>query len=361
MDTNEDTENTAVHEEETVAKKPFSSLFKKSKKAKEATSSPRKNFGLYDKLFSPYARPKLHRFFILTFFVSVFYLSSRILGVIFISPEKMVEAPNTSGLIQSEDRTPENIKFLAENDYFKAYGKKVKDKEGEDELKPNEPVICLDANSKSSLPVTLLSTLVLQDTVKSLASVQVRGKQEILNIREGEKVGNLAEVGKISRRKLIFKNLSNGRCEYVENQEEAMSRKLSDALPEIISDKKQAQAVLDSQKQDKIQNEGNNYKIKKSLRNEMLSNISEVLTQARAIQIKNPDGTLAFKMQEVVPGSIYSLLNIQDGDVITAINGSKIKSLSELMNLFSQIKEIDHYEITRKRNGVEETLEYDFE
>jgi C-terminal processing protease CtpA/Prc len=33
-------------------------------------------------------------------------------------------------------------------------------------------------------------------------------------------------------------------------------------------------------------------------------------------------GSMAFKMTEIVAGSIYSQLNIQDGDIIEGINGS---------------------------------------
>ncbi|MBT5093448.1 MAG: PDZ domain-containing protein [Halobacteriovoraceae bacterium] len=93
----------------------------------------------------------------------------------------------------------------------------------------------------------------------------------------------------------------------------------------------------------------------------MLGNINEILTQARAIQIKNPDGSLSFKMVEVVPGSLYSKLNIQDGDIITGINGKKIKNLNEIMALFGKIRSIDHFELSVKRNGIESSMDYDFE
>jgi type II secretory pathway component PulC len=66
-------------------------------------------------------------------------------------------------------------------------------------------------------------------------------------------------------------------------------------------------------------------------------------------------------MQEIVPGSIYSQLNIQEGDMITGINGKKITNMAELMNLFGQIDKIDHFELSLSRDGVEQNLEYDFE
>jgi type II secretory pathway component PulC len=93
----------------------------------------------------------------------------------------------------------------------------------------------------------------------------------------------------------------------------------------------------------------------------MLANINQILTEAKAVQITNPDGTLAYKMTEVIPGSIYSQLNIQENDIITHINGKKIENLNELMSLLGRIKEIDQFQLTLKRNGMNENLEYNFE
>ena len=110
-----------------------------------------------------------------------------------------------------------------------------------------------------------------------------------------------------------------------------------------------------------IVNMGNSFKIKKSLRAEMLDNISEVLTQARAVQIRNPDGTLSFRMTEIVPGSIYSKLNIQDGDTISGINGKKFTNVGQLMELFGRIKDIDEFQVTLDREGATQTMDYNFE
>ena len=93
----------------------------------------------------------------------------------------------------------------------------------------------------------------------------------------------------------------------------------------------------------------------------MLSNISEVLTQARAIQMKNPDGSLKFKITDITPGSIYSKLNIQNNDIITKINGSNIENLNEVMSMFGRIKDISNLSITIDRNGIESDFEYQFD
>jgi type II secretory pathway component PulC len=193
--------------------------------------------------------------------------------------------------------------------------------------------------------------------VKSVASVQVRGQKDALDIREGQKIANFAEVGRIDRQKLIFKNLNSGECEYIENAEKEGKAPKSFNL---VS-KEEGKEIMDSQANTAIKNEGNQFSIKKSLRDEMLNNISEVLTQARALQITNPDGSYSFKMTEIVPGSIYSKLNIKDGDIIEQIDGEKIQDMNAVMTKFGRIREIDNLSLTIKRNGSSQTYDYSFE
>ncbi len=107
-----------------------------------------------------------------------------------------------------------------------------------------------------------------------------------------------------------------------------------------------------------IENDGNKYVISKALLDEKLKDISAILTQARAIKIQNPDGTMAFKMTEMDPEGIFSYLGIQDQDVITSINGKQITDLNEIMGLFGRIKNLDNLQLGIRREGSDANLEY---
>ncbi len=223
------------------------------------------------------------------------------------------------------------------------------------EKKP-EIKVCKEAEKKTALPMKLLNTIVLQDSVKSVASVSERGK--VFSYREGDKIGTFAEIGKIDRLKMVFKNLRSGQCEFLENVDPAQ-KKLEKKKISVVSPSK-GKKLLDDAAKKEIAVDGNSFTIKKGLRDKLLSNIGDVLTQARAIQIKNPDGTLSFKMTEIVPGSIFANLNIMDGDIVNGINGKKINNVNELMSMFGKLKENDSYEITVNRNGMDTNLNYNF-
>lgn len=214
---------------------------------------------------------------------------------------------------------------------------------------------CDKANQKSNLPITLVNTIVLQDSVKSLASVQVRSGRELKEVREGEQIDNMARIFKISRLELIVKNLETGVCEYIQNEKMKQAR----TSPISVMSPAASKNFLNQQKKMKgIENDGNKYVISKALLDEKLKDISAILTQARAIKIQNPDGTMAFKMTEMDPEGIFSYLGIQDQDIITSINGKAITDLNEIMGLFGRIKNLDNLQLGIRREGSDSNLEY---
>jgi type II secretory pathway component PulC len=308
------------------------------------------------RLFSPYTRGKIHSAFLILFVVTLTYMLGKNMALFFSTTSPVVKPPMRSAQIplERQDTTLSDINKIASTNLFNA---KQTDKGGDTAAKKDiDSIVCLDAEKKTDAQIKLLDTIVLQDSVKSVASVQVRGSADLMNVREGEKVDDMVEISKINRMRLILKNLQTGDCEYAvsDNEMEAPMPPLR-----IVSPK--AGKSLFKSLNPNIKNNGNNFKIKRTYRDQLMNNMSDVLSQAKAVQITNPDGSLCFKMTEVVPGSIYSNLDIQENDIICNINGKKIENLNELMGLLGRIKDIDQFQIGLKRNGMTENKEYGFE
>jgi len=312
-------------------------------------------------LYHPDSRRRIHRGFIATSLVAGTWSAGKIVALALKGPPD-TSVSKSQPLVASSNANKFNyqdINRIRSANLFNAKMSKDEPKVATEKPKViDSPAVCTKASKKSSLPYKLVNTTVLQDSVKSIASVQVRSSKELENVRVGDKLASKVEIGFIDRMKVIFKNLSTGECEYIVNQDP----KFKDAKQRfnVVSPEK-GKKIMNQGKNNDIKNEGNSYRIKKSVRDNMLSNISEILTQARAIQIKNPDGSFSFKMTEIVPGSVYSQLGIQDGDIITQINGKKITNLNEVMGLFGKIKDIDQFQLNVKRSGIETTKDYEFE
>jgi len=212
---------------------------------------------------------------------------------------------------------------------------------------------CEKSQQSSSLPITLINTIVLQDSIKSIASVQIRGDRSLQELREGEQISNLAKIFKINRLEVIIKNLENGICESI-----ASSKLFDRTSPISVMSPSQSRTYLANKKIAGIENKGNSFSISKTLLDDKLKDLSAVLTQARAIKIQNPDGTLSFKMTELDPEGLFPYLGLQDQDIITSINGKPIYDMNEVMSIFAKIKNLDKLQLGIKREGSESMLDY---
>lgn len=307
-------------------------------------------------IFSPNRRNQIHK----TFQVAIIFGSIFIAGknlALFLKGDadsakgKASSGKMSSGIDNSKALTSKDINQIKNSGIFKTETTK-----SEGEVK--KPVIaqdikCKESNRKSKLPIKLINTVVLQDSVKSIASVQVRSTQELTEVREGDQINGMAKIDLIGRQKVVLKNLKDGNCEFIENIDTEDSSRIA-----VMSPSKSKAFKRRSMKIDGIENKGNEYTIEKSFIKDKMKNISDVLTQARGIQMTNPDGSIAFKIVDVEPGGIFSYLGIQNNDVITQINGKKISNLNEVMSLFGKISNVDKMKITINRNGQEVPLDY---
>lgn len=212
---------------------------------------------------------------------------------------------------------------------------------------------CVEPQQISNLPIKLVNTVVLQDSIKSLASVQVRGDRILQEVREGDQISNLAKVFKITRLDVLVKNLESGVCESI-----SAAKGKEMGSPISVMSPSQSKAFLKNKKLPGIENVGNKYNISKNLIDEKMKDIASVLTQARAIKMQNPDGTISFKLTEIDPEGIFPYLGLEDQDIITSINGKPIYDMNEVMGLFAKIKNLDNLSLGIKREGSDSVKEY---
>lgn len=225
----------------------------------------------------------------------------------------------------------------------------------------DEPQVCLTAQRKSSLPIKLMNTIVLQDSVKSIASVSIRSNSKLKRLREGDKIANLAEIGRINGKSLIIKNLKTKVCEEIISKEEKKGRGRKNKRPSILSKRAAKSYKKKVEKVEGIETDGVNFKIKKAFLKDKMKDINALLTQARGIKISNPDGTISFKIVDIQPGSIYSYLGIQNGDVISQINGEPIQELNEVMKLFGSMSNLSKLSLGLGRSGEDVTQNYNID
>lgn len=318
------------------------------------------------KIFSFAMRPKVHRNFIWALCLISSAMIGQIIGSALTVSNKVADTNVTAPPPQAA-RINKNLSQFDQLNLFKAaeHERDTKNQPVVAEEKPKKVIDlnspCDSADKESKLPIELTHTVVLQDSVKSIAAVSMRGEKAPLTLREGDKINEIGRIEKIQYQRLVLKNLESGECEFVASDDDKKRTRRKPPSYDILSPAAGKKLMDNKDVADNVKNVGNKFSIKKEERTKLLANIDELLTQALAIQIKNPDGSLSFKMTEIVPGSFYTKMDIQNGDIIKSINGKPITNLNQVMTLFGKINEVDQFQLGILRNGSVVNKEYNFE
>jgi general secretion pathway protein C len=66
-----------------------------------------------------------------------------------------------------------------------------------------------------------------------------------------------------------------------------------------------------------------------------------------------------YKLFQIVPGSIYDKLGLQNGDIIQGLNGSPINDPGKAFEMLSELKTSSHLELQVKKDGKVQNKIYD--
>jgi general secretion pathway protein C len=100
------------------------------------------------------------------------------------------------------------------------------------------------------------------------------------------------------------------------------------------------------------------YEIQRSVIDSTLSNLNAVATQARIVPSFKNGVANGFKLFSIQPGSLYSSIGIENGDVIQRINGYEINSPDKALEIYQKLRSSSHITIELERNGRPLRKEY---
>ncbi|OFZ01493.1 MAG: hypothetical protein A2Z97_13550 [Bdellovibrionales bacterium GWB1_52_6] len=181
--------------------------------------------------------------------------------------------------------------------------------------------------------------MILRDEIRSIAMIEDKSAAAVYPVRIQDEIPTKARILQIEPSKVIFMNISSGRREFVELPED-----LSSTAPRITlggpSRSGGIEQVTPSQ-----------FNVSRLEVDKALSNMNEILTQARAVPNFENGVPAGYKLFQIVPGSIYSKLGLQNGDVIAGVDGEPINDPGRAFELLGRLKTAARLELQVKRGG----------
>lgn len=196
----------------------------------------------------------------------------------------------------------------------------------------------------SNLPLDLLGTIVHYDPNKSVASIQIKTKNQTQAFQVGDEIPNMAKILKVERQKVILRNTQLNRKEFIEIPKDF---KMSFGT----ASKKTSTGPIESAGKF-------NFSIKRDEVLKQSSNLNDFLKKARVDPFYGPNGVEGFQMKWIQPGSIIENLGFKVGDVIKGVNGEEIKDPRAAMEAYNTLKNSRDVRVNIIRDGREEELNY---
>lgn len=108
----------------------------------------------------------------------------------------------------------------------------------------------------------------------------------------------------------------------------------------------------DNYREDGFERNGGTIKLSSTYRDKLVKDdLGKILMQATAEPYMENGAIAGFKMTQIDEGSIYSKAGLQDGDIVTSINGTELNNVSASISLLKSLKGAEHIDIDLKRNG----------
>jgi general secretion pathway protein C len=200
---------------------------------------------------------------------------------------------------------------------------------------------------RTSLPINLVGTIILRDELRSLATLEDKTAQMVYPVRVDDEIPGKLRVLKVEARRVEFINIGSNRKEFIDIPEDA-STKVASLAPARKAGGPGIEQVSNSQ-----------FNVARTAIDAALSDMSKVLTQARAIPHTENGQMVGFKLFSIVPGSIYDQLGLKNGDLLCGVDGEPMTDPAKAMTLVTEIKNRSRLELCVKRDGRTQNYQYD--
>jgi general secretion pathway protein C len=235
-----------------------------------------------------------------------------------------------------------------------------------------KPQTCNDATAtpvKTDLRLALVASVLSDQPKWSLATIIDLGSREARIYGVGDAVQGATLVGlqRIREERDITGNAfkvvailcNGGTKEYVDVDEAAGGGEGGNVGVSPLPPPRQFPGGVKAAPIQGVRQTGENkYDVCRTTIDKQLSDLNTISTQARIVPSFKNGVANGFKLFSIQPGSLYSSIGVENGDVIQRINGYEINSPDKALEMFQKLRETSHVVIETERGGQPVRKEY---
>lgn len=217
----------------------------------------------------------------------------------------------------------ESYNIITERNLFQTTLQAIADKNSGGNLLPSEEYTAFD-----------LKGTIAVDQAMGYAIVEEKGKGKQKLYRIGEMIGS-ARLVRITRNAAVLRGPEK---EFVMKIKDIAEGSLTERSPRSGSG-------IAMSKQDVTQS---------------LGDLKSIMSQAVVRPFLVEGVQQGFVVSNIVPGSLYQKLGLQNGDVVVSVNGKKLEGADDILQLVNVMQAGGSVSVNLTRNGRNETINYSF-
>jgi general secretion pathway protein C len=210
---------------------------------------------------------------------------------------------------------------------------------------------------KTSLPLKVLAIMYAPEPADprwSIAIIRDNDSKTAGPYSIGSKIRE-ATIDEIEQTR-VYLDFGGGRREYMELLDAATPPPGAPApQPQHAEPKDPLAAELDKG----IRKTGNNtYEVQHSTLDSLLGNMGALARAARIVPETRDGKSVGFRLFSIKPDGPFGKIGLQNGDVISAINGLEMTSPDKALEVYTKLKTANHLSVGLERNGQKVTMDY---
>jgi general secretion pathway protein C len=247
----------------------------------------------------------------------------------------------------------DNQIIIARNYFNSAMAEPINDDSGPDISDEGAKDLLAGEGQPSDLRAALVGTVVASDKKWSMAMITDLTSSETDVYRIHDQLMDEARLVAILSRKVVINR--NGVNEYLELQEKANPKRPGrrTTSPHHRPESSLGKGIKKTGK--------DSWTIDRGEIDKTLSNLNNIAMQARIVPSFKNGQANGFKLFAIRPGSVYSKLGIQNGDIIHKINGFAMNSPDKALEIYQKLKSASSVDIEVTRRGQSKKLSYKIE
>src|SRR5579871_3164807 len=208
---------------------------------------------------------------------------------------------------------------------------------------------------RTTLPLKLLAIMYAPTDPKwSMAIIRDNDDKSSGPFGVGSKIRE-ATIDQIDETR-VYLNFGGGREEYLELLDVPANAPQAAAPPPPAAGPKDP--LMDAMDKGIKQTGPNKYEVQHSTIDALLGNMGSLAKAARIVPETRDGKSIGFRLLSIKPDGPFGKIGLQNGDIISAINGMEMNSPDKALEVYTKLRTANHLSVGLERNGQKVTEDY---